>query len=91
MPGKPTKKPTAQDLKDQRKRQLVADAATNPNGFFTFEETGIICGFGGNAMTALAGAGAPQAFRKMNPTLLREWIAENQERIGKLTDAKGEN
>ncbi len=63
---------------------LVEAANVNPNAFFSYEETGIICGFGQDSMTALAGIGAPVAFRKMNPALLRAWIAENQSLIRKL-------
>jgi hypothetical protein len=62
---------------------LVARAAANPNEFFSFRECGIILGFGVSAMSVLNAAGAPVAFRKMNPTLIRQWIAENPTLVSK--------
>lgn len=75
---------SASEDKETRRVRLVAESVSNPNGFFTYEETGIICNFGQDSMSALAGLGAPVAFRKMNPALVRAWIAENQALIRKL-------
>ena len=70
--------------KEARRARLIAEAAANPSAFFSFEETGIIFGFGDNVMTALVGAGAPQVFRRMNPPMVLRWIEHNQEQIKRL-------
>ncbi len=88
--AKPAGKKSA-PTKEERRRLLVVEARENPHAFFPFEECGLILGFGANAMTALHAAGAPKAFRKMNPAMVREWIANNQELIGKIRSGEGED
>ena len=88
MAKRPTPEEIRRQQKEERRRALVAECNANPNGFFTYEETGIVLGFGQDAMSMLAGIGAPVAFRKMNPSDVRGWIARNQDKIGKLEDRK---
>ena len=73
-----------EDPADARRLALVNRATANPNEFFPFKECGIILGFGTKAMGCLNAAGAPVAFRKMNPALIVRWIAENPTLVSKI-------
>lgn len=75
------------DAKAARRARLVAEANANPNAFFTFGDCGLILGFGENAMGRLSSAGAPVLFRKMNPAMIRAWVAANAEKVSKLTES----
>ncbi len=68
---------------EARRSALVLRARENPHEFFSFEECGLILGFGTSAMGHLNAAGAPVAFRKMNPALICRWIAENPALVSK--------
>jgi hypothetical protein len=61
----------------RRKRELIQRSRENPHEFFTFEECGVILGFGERSMGRLNAAGAPVAFRKMNPAMICRWIEEH--------------
>ncbi len=63
---------------ENRREALIQRARANPHEFFTFEECGLILGFSTRAMGRLNAAGAPVAFRRMNPALVCAWIAQNQ-------------
>jgi hypothetical protein len=64
--------------------RLAQEARDNPHAFFSFEECGLIFGFSRWAMTRLNAAGAPVWFRKMNPAMVRAWMAENPEAAAKI-------
>jgi hypothetical protein len=83
--------PSPAEIKAQRRVELIAEANANPNGFFAFGDCGLILGFGENAMGRLSGAGAPVLFRKMNPAMIREWVASNPDKVSKLTEGGDEN
>jgi len=90
--GKParTENKAAVDPKEERRlvletrrSTLILRARENPHEFFSFEECGLILGFGTTAMGHLNAVGAPVAFRKMNPALICKWIAENPTLVSK--------
>jgi len=89
-PQKPSAAEVAKAARDAereaRRAALVQRSRENPNEFFSFEDCGLILGFGKTSMGALNAAGAPVAFRKMNPALTREWIAENPTLVAKGSD-----
>ncbi len=86
-PAKPAKG-EKEETKEARYLRLVAEAQANPNKFFPFKDCGIILGFGTNAMTALNGAGAPAAFRQMNPGMVTRWIEHNQALVVKIRNGE---
>lgn len=80
----------AEPTDEERRAALVIRSRENPHEFFSFEDCGIILGFGTKAMGRLNGAGAPVAFRKMNPALICQWIAQNPSVVAKIGSPEGE-
>ena len=70
--------------KSTRREALAAEARANPFRFFTSEDTGVLFDFGDDVMTVLRSAGAPVVGRKMNPTLLIEWLKQHHDRVPKV-------
>lgn len=85
------KKPPAPDPAEIQRALLVQRARENPSEFFTFKECGLILGFGEKAMGVINSAGAPVAFRKMNPALICQWIKENPMKVSKMGGGEEED
>jgi hypothetical protein len=79
-----TAKRSAAEIAEEERMRLAREARENPHAFFSFEECGLIFGFSRWAMTRLNAAGAPVWFRKMNPAMVRAWMAENPEAAAKI-------
>ena len=89
MKPKPAQ-PSPRELEQAERARLAREASENPHAFFSFEECGVIFGFSRWAMTRLNAAGAPVWFRKMNPAMVRAWMAENPEAAAKICSEEEE-
>jgi hypothetical protein len=67
-------------------RNLVKLYRENPFHYFTHEEARAVFGIGEKAMRALVAMGAPLVAGKVNLDHFKQWLWDNRERIGKLTD-----
>jgi hypothetical protein len=81
---------TAADLEVAQRATLIKAAGENPHAFFSFEECGLIFGFSRRAVSRLSAAGAPVWFRKMNPDMVRQWMAKNPEAAAKASEEEEE-
>ena len=73
-------------MKAPAKKTVAEIARENPYRFFTFTEIRELFGFGENAITLFVEMGAPVVARKINPTLLLEWLKAHAPEIGKIRD-----
>jgi hypothetical protein len=77
-----------EDEEKSERAALIQRARDNPHEFFSFAECGQILGFSSRSMGRLNAAGAPVAFRRMNPRLICQWIAENPTLVAKCGDGE---
>lgn len=65
--------------------KLVKIAKDNPWHLFTHEELALILGVSRKAITEMKKAGAPFVVDKSHPDLIKNWIGENSQSVGKTS------
>lgn len=65
--------------------KLVKIAKDNPWHLFTQEELALILGVSRQAIAEMKKAGAPFVVDKSHPDLIKNWIGENAQSVGKTS------
>ena len=73
-------------MKAPAKKTVAEIAKENPYRFFNYGEISELFGFGADLITKIVEMGAPVVARKINPTLLMEWLKSNAAAVGKIRD-----
>ena len=81
-----TRQEASPETKATAKKSVAEIAQANPYRFFTFGEISELFGFGADLITKVVEMGAPVVARKINPTLLLEWLKSNAAAVGKIRD-----